>query len=293
MRLAAIDIGSNAVRLIVKEVAEMGGALYSTKVAHTRVPIRLGEDVFDNGEISEVKVERLDKALKAFSLLMQAMQVVEFRVCATSAMREATNGAEVAGRLSASTGMEVERISGREEAEMIFSNFEVGTFDRSRDYLYIDVGGGSTELSLIRDGQRLTGRSFKVGAVRLLQEKVDPADWTAMSEWCAGLVSRHGLVAPLAIGAGGNINRLFKLGGCLSGDTLSFEKLASVVDVLAACSYEERLTRFLLKPDRADVVVPAGRIYLETMGKVGASGILVPKVGLADGIILGLLDRPS
>lgn len=291
MRFAAIDIGSNAVRLIVKEVVDTGGRLRSIKVAHTRVPIRLGEDVFDTGRITELKAERLERTLKAFGLLMQAMQVVDHRVCATSAMREASNGGEVVARLSAATGLEVERISGPEEADLIFSNFALGMFDPNRDYLYIDVGGGSTELTMIREGERIAGRSFDVGAVRLLQDKVDPKVWSSMTEWCAGLVSDHGLNAPMAIGAGGNINRLFKLGGCLKGETLAFEKLASVVEVLAGCSYEDLLTRFELKPDRADVIVPAGRIYLHTMETVGAQGILVPKVGLADGIILGLLER--
>lgn len=288
MRLAAIDIGSNAVRLIVKEISGPLGALKISKVAHMRVPIRLGEDVFAKGSILPDKEERLGDALEAFSLLIRAMQVKGFRACATSAMREAKNGKVIAERLQARTGVEVELIDGQTEADFIFSNFEVSLFDRDRDYLYIDVGGGSTELTLIRKGERAAGRSFKVGSVRLLKKKVDPAVWGKMERWCQELAAEHHVAAPMAIGAGGNINRLFKLGGCLTGDELTYEKLASVVAVLERCSYEDRLARFQLKPDRADVVVPAGSIYLRAMEMVGARSMLVPKVGLADGIILGL-----
>lgn len=288
MRLGAIDIGSNAVRLIVKEISGKPGKLQVSKVAHTRVPIRLGEDVFGTGAIGRDKEERLGHALEGFSALIKAMNVKAFRACATSAMREASNGAEVADRLTAATGIQLELIGGKTEADLIFSNFEVSLFDREKDYLYIDVGGGSTELTLIRQGTRVEGRSFKVGSVRLLKGKVDERVWDDMSDWCSRLVRDHGLKDAMAIGAGGNINRLFKLAGCLGGDTLPLGRLASLVEVLDRCSYEERLSRFQLKPDRADVVVPAGRIYLRTMKMVGTEGILVPKVGLADGIILGL-----
>ena len=288
MRWAAIDIGSNAVRLIVKEVSGKPGRLRVNKVAHTRVPIRLGEDVFDSGSISPLKEQRLERTLRAFVLLMEAMGVDGFRACATSAMREASNGVEIADRLEEATGLRVELIDGQTEADLIFSNFEVSLCDRSLDYLYIDVGGGSTELTLIREGKRIEGHSFKVGAVRLLQDKVQEKVWREMAEWCGALTAEWGLDAPLAIGAGGNINRLFKLGGCLTGETLTFDRLSSVVEVLERCSYEDRLERFQLKPDRADVIVPAGRIYQRVMDMAGSKGILVPKVGLADGIILGL-----
>jgi len=288
MRLAAIDIGSNAVRLIVKEISGKPGKLNVSKVAHTRVPIRLGDDVFGAGTIGADKEERLGHALKAFSALMEAMNVRAFRACATSAMREASNGAEVADRLAAATGIQLELIGGKTEADLIFSNFEVSLFDREKDYLYIDVGGGSTELTFIRQGSRVEGRSFKVGSVRLLKGLVNDQVWDDMAAWCSRLAHDHGFKGATAIGAGGNINRLFKLCGGLGGDTLALDRLASLVEVLDRCSYEERLSRFQLKPDRADVVVPAGRIYLRAMKMVAAQGILVPKVGLADGIILGL-----
>ena len=288
MRLAAIDIGSNALRLIVKEISGNPGKPSVSKVAHMRVPIRLGEDVFTLGAIGEEKEERLAHALQGFSSMMKAMGVKAFRACATSAMREASNGKAVADRLRNSTGVEVELIDGQTEADLIFSNFEVSLFDRQMDYLYIDVGGGSTELTLIRRGERLEGRSFKIGSVRLLEDQVNSQVWEKMERWCRALSLEHGVAAPIAIGAGGNINRLFKLAGCLSGDLLAFDKLASVVEVLNRCTYEERMSRFQLKPDRADVVVPAGRIYLKAMEFAGAKGMQVPKVGLADGIILGL-----
>lgn len=291
MRLAAIDIGSNAVRLIVKEITGEPGSLKVRKLAHTRVPIRLGEDVFGSGSIGTEKERLLGQALQGFGMLMQAMQVSEFRACATSAMREADNGPDIVNRLAASTGIQVELINGKTEADLIFSNFEVSLFDRERDYIYIDVGGGSTELTLIRQGTRLEGRSFKMGAVRLLKDKVEDSIWPEMNAWCSELIAERGLHAPLAIGAGGNINRLFKLCGGLNGEALSYDRLASLVEDLSRCSYEERMLRFQLKPDRADVVVPAGRIYLDTMKMVGAEGILVPKVGLADGMILGLYNQ--
>ena len=291
MRLAAIDIGSNAVRLIVKEITGEPGSLKVRKLAHTRVPIRLGEDVFGSGSIGTEKERLLGQALEGFGMLMQAMQVSEFRACATSAMREADNGPDIVNRLAASTGIQVELINGKTEADLIFSNFEVSLFDRERDYIYIDVGGGSTELTLIRQGTRLEGRSFKMGAVRLLKDKVEDSIWPEMNAWCSELIAERGLHAPLAIGAGGNINRLFKLCGGLNGEALSYDRLASLVEDLSRCSYEERMLRFQLKPDRADVVVPAGRIYLDTMKMVGAEGILVPKVGLADGMILGLYNQ--
>ena len=291
MRLAAIDIGSNAVRLIVKEITGEPGSLKVRKLAHTRVPIRLGEDVFGSGSIGTEKERLLGQALQGFGMLMQAMQVSEFRACATSAMREADNGPDIVNRLAASTGIQVELINGKTEADLIFSNFEVSLFDRERDYIYIDVGGGSTELTLIRQGTRLEGRSFKMGAVRLLKDKVEDSIWPEMNAWCSELIAERGLHAPLAIGAGGNINRLFKLCGGLNGEAFSYDRLASLVEDLSRCSYEERMLRFQLKPDRADVVVPAGRIYLDTMKMVGAEGILVPKVGLADGMILGLYNQ--
>ncbi len=291
MRLAAIDIGSNAVRLIVKEITGEPGSLKVRKLAHTRVPIRLGEDVFGSGSIGTEKERLLGQALEGFGMLMQAMQVSEFRACATSAMREADNGPDIVNRLAASTGIQLELINGKTEADLIFSNFEVSLFDRERDYIYIDVGGGSTELTLIRQGTRLEGRSFKMGAVRLLKDKVEDSIWPEMNAWCSELIAERGLHAPLAIGAGGNINRLFKLCGGLNGEALSYDRLASLVEDLSRCSYEERMLRFQLKPDRADVVVPAGRIYLDTMKMVGAEGILVPKVGLADGMILGLYNQ--
>ena len=291
MKLAAIDIGSNAVRLVVKEVTTEGSLRRTDKVAHCRVPIRLGEDVFSKGSIGQAKEEALGKALSAFTLLMEAMGVEAHRACATSAMREAENGAEVADRLALSTGVRIELIRGKEEADLIFSNFEVGLFDPAGDYVYIDVGGGSTELTLIRHGRRIEGRSFKMGAVRLLEGFDDTKVWGQMEEWCGRLLEEHRLSRPIAIGAGGNINRLFKLAGCLGNDTLAIGDFKALHEELSAVGYVERMLRYQLKPDRADVIVPAGGIYLRAMELVGAQGILVPKVGLADGIVLDLHRR--
>ena len=184
MRYGAIDIGSNAVRLMVKEIRVDGEGLRSDKVSYTRVPIRLGEDVFEFGRIRSEKQQALTHAIEAFGLLMQSMGVVDFRACATSAMREAENGKEVVAHIENTTGVAIEIIGGREEADLIFSNFSLATLEQNQDYLYVDVGGGSTELTLIRGGARVEAKSFRIGSVRLLKDKVSPQVREDMRQWC-------------------------------------------------------------------------------------------------------------
>lgn len=288
MRYGAIDIGSNAVRLMVKEIREEDGRLRSDKVAYTRVPIRLGEDVFDSGRIGLAKEEALALAIEGFRSLLQAMEVRHFRACATSAMREAENGPEVVAGILDRTGVSIDIIRGREEADLIFSNFSIATLDRDRDYLYVDVGGGSTELTLIRRGERVEAKSFRIGSVRLLQGKVKPEVEEAMRGWCRALIERHGVQAPTVIGSGGNINRLYKLAGGVGKAPISRSDLEATFEALKQASHTERLDRFGLKPDRVDVIVPACQIYLDAMALFGAETILVPKVGLGDGMILQL-----
>ena len=288
MRYGAIDIGSNAVRLMVKEVREEAGRLRSDKVAYTRVPIRLGEDVFDSGQIGPEKQAALIHAIEGFGCLLQAMKVRHYRACATSAMREAANGPEVVAEILERTGVSIEIIGGREEADLIFSNFSIASLDRDRDYLYVDVGGGSTELTLIRRGERVEAKSFRIGSVRLLQGKVKPEVEEAMRGWCQALIERHRVHAPIVIGSGGNINRLYKLAGGVGKAPISRSDLEATFEALNRASHTERMDHFGLKPDRVDVIVPACRIYLDTIDLFGAETILVPRVGLGDGMILHL-----
>ena len=280
MRYAAIDIGSNAVRLLIKEIRVDSEGIHSDKVAYTRLPIRLGEDVFESGKIGKEKGRQLTTAMKAFRLLMKAMGVDAWRACATSAMREATNAQEVVDRVREEANVDIEVIDGEEEADLIFLNFSISVLDRNQDYLYVDVGGGSTELTLIRQGSRLAGRSFKVGSVRLIQDKVDPEVWTDMASWSKALLAEYGVSRPMVIATGGNINQLQKLSNGPSRSPMSLEKLADLHGQLESLSYTERMDQFGLKPDRADVIVPAGSIYLRVMNLVDSPALVVPKVGL-------------
>lgn len=288
MRYAAIDIGSNAVRLLIKEIRVDTEGVHSDKVAYTRLPIRLGEDVFKSGKIGKDKSRQLLTAMKAFRLLIKAMRVDAWRACATSAMREAANGKEVVDRISEEANVNIEVIAGEEEADLIFLNFSVSVLDRDQDYLYVDVGGGSTELTLIRRGERMAGRSFKVGSVRLIQDKVDPEVWPTMHKWTQALLQEYGVSRPMVIATGGNINQLQKLSNTSSRTPMPFQKLADLHGQLERLTYIERMDQFGLKPDRADVIVPAGSIYLRVMRMTDSPALVVPKVGLGDGMILQL-----
>ena len=287
-RYGAIDIGSNAVRLMVKAIREEAGEVRSDKVAYTRIPIRLGEDVFETGRISPAKQEALTLAIEAFHLLLRSMGVKDFRACATSAMREAANGPEVVEAIRKRTGITIDIIRGREEADLIFSNFSIATLDRDRDYVYVDVGGGSTEITLIRQGERVEAKSFRIGSVRLLKDKVKLEVREGLEAWCRELMSKHDVADPIVIGSGGNINRLYKLSGGAGTDPITRQALESTYRKLKKASHAERLDRYGLKPDRADVIVPACRIYLDAMDLFEAETIIVPKVGLGDGMVLDL-----
>ena len=293
MRYAAIDIGSNAVRLLIKEIRMDEEGVHSDKVAYTRLPIRLGEDVFVSGKIGKSKAGQLVSAMKAFKWLIKAMDVKSWRACATSAMREAANGAEVVERIRKEADLDIEVIGGQEEADLIFLNFSISVLDKNQDYLYVDVGGGSTELTLIRQGQRMAGRSFKVGSVRLMQGQVDSSVWKSMAKWSKALLGEHGVTSPMAIGTGGNINQLHKLARGTSRAPIASSRLAELHEELEGMTYSERMDRFGLKPDRADVIVPAGSIYLKVMDMVAAPAIVIPKVGLGDGMILDLHRRAA
>jgi exopolyphosphatase/guanosine-5'-triphosphate,3'-diphosphate pyrophosphatase len=284
MRLAAIDIGSNAVRLLVADVSMRDGAQRTEKITLTRLPIRLGEDVFSAGVVSEEKVGKLVLVMQAFAHLMEALEVEHFKICATSAMREAENADQIVERVQKKTGLLIDVIDGKREAKLIFRNFGVSLLDPRRSYLYIDVGGGSTELSWIQGAKREHSKSFKVGAVRALQGEVQDKVWDKIEAF----LKMRPAGSIIAIGTGGNINRMARLAAAKRHAPISLSKLASVHANIASHSYEQRLTLLGMKPDRADVIVPAGEIYLRIMKMAGVDQIIVPKVGLADGMLIEL-----
>ena len=289
MILAAIDIGSNAVRLLIEEAVDTGEEkIYFRKISLTRVPLRLGEDVFCIFYISQDKAKKLIKTLKAFRYLMDVNDVSHFRACATSAMREAKNGREIAQQIAQKANIYLEIISGSEEADIIFTNFHTANLKPDQYYIYIDVGGGSTEVSLIKNNKKINSKSFKLGTVRMLQNKVNDEVWEKAKKWVDDLNIKGNVIA---IGTGGNINRIYKESVHSFGETIAYDEIKSIVDTIAQYSYEDRVKKLKLKPDRADVIIPAGKIYLFFMKEAGAKKMIVPKVGLADGIIYNLYQE--
>ena len=256
------------------------------KTQLVRVPVRLGEDVFANGRISPAKADYLMRSLKAFRLLTDVYNIDHLRCCATSALREAENREEVVARTEMECGVHIEVIDGRVEADLICATFWTQDLSQDRSYLYIDVGGGSTELTLLVNGKRVRSASFRIGTVRSLQHKVEEGELQALTDWVTDLRARHdGLTA---IGTGGNINRLFKENGNRYGEPLSRVAIQAHRDRIAAFSLEERISQLRLRPDRADVIVPAADIFLRVLDLAGIDTVHVPKVGLADGIVYGM-----
>lgn len=297
-KLAAIDIGSNSIRLLVSNVftdAAQERVVFK-KSSLTRLPVRLGPDAFKKGEISERNVEKLIMSMKAYARIMEVHEVERYRACATSALREAGNGLEVTREIYKQTGINVELINGKEEARIIFnSDFAEAIPDEAKSFLYIDVGGGSTELTLFHRSKIVASRSFKIGTIRLLKRMVDKSQWEDMQAWV--LDNTQEIDNILMVGSGGNINRTFKLSGNKMGVPLKRKYLNDVYKQLSEVSTEERMLQFDLNPDRADVITHALRIYMRTMEWSGAKKILVPKKGLADGIVRNLYreyyHRPS
>ncbi|MCT4579781.1 MAG: exopolyphosphatase [Flavobacteriales bacterium] len=289
MILAAIDIGSNAVRLLIEEVVITGAnEQYFRKISLTRVPLRLGEDVFSQGKITQEKSKKLIKTLKAFRYLMEVNDVKHFRACATSAMREAENGKDIRKLIKSKANIDLEIIRGYDEAELILANFNTANLQKDQTYLYIDVGGGSTEVSLLKNNKKIKSKSFKLGTVRLLKGKVNANIWEEAQQWVEELAINDQVIA---IGTGGNINRIYKESVHSFGEKIKYDEIKSIVDHIGSFSFEERIKKLKLKPDRADVIIPAGKIYLSFMRHVNATEMLVPKVGLADGIIYNLFQK--
>jgi exopolyphosphatase / guanosine-5'-triphosphate,3'-diphosphate pyrophosphatase len=288
VKFAAIDIGSNAIRLLIEEVHQDNGEFHIEKVSLTRVPVRLGEDVFVRGKISKERIRQLVKTMKAFWYLMEVHHVEYFRTCATSAMREARNRKEVIARVSREAGIDIEVITGDEEARLIFSNYLTQNLRPGVSYLYIDVGGGSTELTLIRDGIRAAGKSFDIGTVRMLAGAVKPSAWDGVNKWLLRQIDPAS--PPVGIGTGGNINTMFKLQGKKMQETITRPEIAELHRYLQSFTLEQRIVRLRMKPDRADVIMPASEIYLRIMESAGIREMLVPKIGLSDGIILDMFN---
>ena len=289
MKLAAIDIGSNAIRLLIEEVRHFNGQIRIDKVSLTRVPVRLGEDVFTTGRISDEKLKQLVKTMRAFCYIMDIHQVEVFRACATSAMREAKNRKAVIETVEREANFKIEILSGDEEADLIFSNYFSQNLNTKNDYLFIDVGGGSTELTLIKKGKRVKGQSFDIGTVRSLAVGIDKSVWKSIDKWLTNQSSISNNL--IAIGTGGNVNTLFKLQGKKPMEMLSHAEIKSLHKQLNSVSVDERIFNFKLRPDRADVIIPACEIYLRIMELAGIGNMLVPKIGLSDGMILHMAEQ--
>jgi len=289
-KYAAIDIGSNAIRLLIVTVIEKDGRTTQfNKTSLVRVPIRLGADVFLEGEISEENYLRLVDAMIAYKLLMQTHKVIRYRACATAAMREANNGAEIVRRIKKETGIEIQIIDGKDEAAIIASTDLLDLIDTERSFLYVDVGGGSTEFTVFINGHTIASKSFKLGTIRILNDIVQNSDWEEVKKWIKKNTSEYEYIN--LIGSGGNINSIYKRSEKRMGEPLSYFYLTNYYKKLKSLSYDDRIFELQMNPDRADVIIPATRIYLSAMKWCNAKNIYVPKIGLSDGIIRSLYNE--
>lgn len=283
-KYAAIDIGSNAMRLLVTNIVEQKDKpTQFNKSSLVRVPIRLGQDAFTVGEISEENINRMLDAMKAFKLLMKVHKVEKYKACATSAMREAYNGKDIVDLIKRKADIKIDIIDGKMEAAIIAASDLKQFINTDKTFLYVDVGGGSTEFSLFDEGKIVASKSFKNGTVRLLNNMVSDIVWTEIEKWIKTVTADYDNI--ILIGSGGNINKLFKLSEKHQDTPLSYVYLNSQYQKLNAMTYEQRIAELALNPDRADVIIPATRIYLNAMKWSGARQIYVPKIGLSDGIV--------
>jgi exopolyphosphatase/guanosine-5'-triphosphate,3'-diphosphate pyrophosphatase len=286
-KYAAIDIGSNAIRLLISNIIEVPGQPTRFKKSSlVRVPIRLGEDVFINNEISPENIIRMQDTMRAFKLLMKSHRVERYKACATSAMREAKNGQEIADLIRETSDIDIDIIEGEEEAAIIAATDLQEYIQLDKTYLYVDVGGGSTEFSIISNAQTVASKSFRIGTIRILKDIVNHEKWLELESWIKSETSKFDKVE--VIGSGGNINKIFKISGKAMGKPLTYFYLTSYYNILKSYSYEERITELDLNQDRADVIIPAMQIYLSAMKWSRAKHIYVPKIGLSDGIVKSL-----
>lgn len=289
MRLAAIDIGSNAARLLIAEVEVNNGKPQFNKLNLVRVPLRLGFDVFQNGNISKHRVGMILQTMKAYSHLLNVYDVQHLKACATSAMRDADNSDDIIRKVKLETGINIQVISGDDEAAFINENHIAENLDKEHSYLYIDVGGGSTELTFFADGNLLNKKSFNIGTIRLLKNLVQESMWDEMKSYIKSNVKS--VLPNAAIGSGGNINKVFSLSKKKEGKPLSLDLLKDYYKELSSVSLEERIRIYKLREDRADVIVPALQIYVNVMRWADIDEIYVPKIGLADGLIQTLYEE--
>ncbi len=290
MRLASVDIGSNAIRMQINSVVLYNGAYTLKKLEYIRFPLRLGQDVFSTGRISEALMGKFVRLMEAFHAFMDLYDVDDYMACGTSALREAANGNELVEKVKEKTGLQIQIIDGNQEADLI--NQAIYKFLDDKTYIHIDVGGGSTELTLYHNRQKLASESFKIGSVRNMSNVFKPAIWVQMEDWVKEHAHSLGH-AVVAVGTGGNINKLFELAGA-KGKKTKFMTLTELIQIqheVAQVSLEERINQFMLNPDRADVIVPASEIYLHVMRLAHAKKIMVPDVGLKDGIIDLLFEK--
>lgn len=289
MRYAAIDIGSNAVRLLIADIIENNASVSFKKNTLIRVPLRLGDDAFLNHELSDRKKGDLMKTMQAFRGLMDVYKVTAYQAYATSAMREAINGPSVVLEIKNETNIDIEIVTGQKEAKIIYSSHVEKNIDKSKTYLYCDVGGGSTELSLFSEGDLLASRSFNLGTIRILDNQDKEETWNEMHDFIREHTRAHKNIS--GIGTGGNINKLYRMSEEKDGAPMSFNKLKSLYSYLNSFSLKDRINVLGLNQDRADVIIPACEIYISVMKWAGIKNIYVPTVGLVDGIIQTLIDE--
>lgn len=282
-KFGAIDIGSNSVRLLIANVLMNGEGPLFKKSSLIRVPVRLGVNAFTNHKIPEVSIVHLEETMLAFRYLMKANDVLHYKGCATSALREAVNGPQIIRRIREKASINIEIISGNLEADLIFNSQSASMGKIQDNCLFVDVGGGSTEVTVFSKGKPVAAKSFAIGTIRILQNQVNKDDWKRMRDWVK--TKAEGLKDFSMIGSGGNINRISKLAQLKPGKALSLDKLEQLVEELKSHTYEERLKQYDLNPDRADVIVPAGEIFVTVMKWIDADKIYVPKIGLGDGIV--------
>ena len=286
-KYATIDIGSNAIRLLISNVYSDTSNVYVTKNSLVRVPLRLGQDSFKKGKISKENILRLLDSIKSFKLLMKVHKVEKYLAYATSALRSSTNGREIVALILKKTKIRVEIITGKKEAQLITNNQSF--LKKDNIYCFVDVGGGSTELTLIKNKEIIISKSFKIGGVRLINNLVKKSTWNKLDQWINTNINKFEQVN--LVGIGGNINKIFKLSGNNIGKSLTKKLLDNSLHDLSKMSVYDKVIKLKLNPDRVDVIVPAGEIYQFVMNKMNSNEILVPKIGLADGMVHELLNN--
>jgi len=290
LRFSAIDIGSNAIRLLFSRVIEKDNeSPFFVKESLIRMPLRLGFDAFTTGAISEKNCDKFLSTLNGFKYLIEAYQPIDYRACATAAIRNAKNGLILVERVKDQTGIKIDIINGQEEAAMILSRNISQYIKNNKNYIHIDVGGGSTELTIIKNGKKQISRSFPIGSVRLLEGKVKKSFWADMKSWMSS--SKKGIESITAIGSGGNINKIASMEKKDKGESIKYGHIKKLIKSISTKSLQERITTLGLRPDRADVIIHASKIYLRCMKWSGAEKIIVPQSGLADGIVGQLYNK--